>query len=173
MAGFFRKPLVTPAPSAACRSAGTALPIWLALLLVLALHDLGEQLAGIVQQLALPLVHLDRVDGVLSGDILDCLQSALGHELGAVVAMLAHRSEPPFQRRYPALDVNDRDSQEQQSTSYTDKLLSANVVGFRRSVRIRCPLSFVLRIDGWGLVWSIGYDTDLPEAWPQHWNKCL
>jgi len=45
----------------------------LSVLLVLALVGTGEQLTGAIQELLLPLAHLDRVDGVVSGDLLDCL----------------------------------------------------------------------------------------------------
>ena len=60
----------------------------------------GEQLAGSVQQLPLPLAHLDRVDGVVGGDLLDRLAATdrlhgdPGLELGAMSAALAHWWEP-------------------------------------------------------------------------------
>ena len=60
----------------------------------------GEQLARAVQQLALPLGHLDRVNGVIGGDLLDRLAATdrlhgdLGLELGTVGTALAHGWEP-------------------------------------------------------------------------------
>jgi len=72
----------------------------LPLLFVLGLLAPGEQLTGAVQQLALPLAHLDRVNGVVSGDLLDRLAAAdrlhgdPGLELGTVGAALINRSEP-------------------------------------------------------------------------------
>ena len=42
-------------------------------LFALALLAPGEQVAGAVQQLPLPLAHLDRVDGVVGGNLLDRL----------------------------------------------------------------------------------------------------
>ena len=53
-----------------------------------------------IQQLPLPLAHLDGMDGVISGDLLDRLAATdrlhgdPGLELGAVGAALAHRWEP-------------------------------------------------------------------------------
>jgi len=85
----------------------------LPLLLVLGVLAPAEQLAGSVQQLPLPLAHLDRVDGVVGGDLLDCLAATdrlhgdPGFELGAVGEAFAHPWEPPFQGRYPATKVND------------------------------------------------------------------
>jgi len=72
----------------------------LALLLVLGVLAPCEQLAGFVQQLALPLAHLDGVDGVVGGDLLDRLAATdrlhgdPGLELGAVGAALGHWWEP-------------------------------------------------------------------------------
>jgi len=72
----------------------------LTLLLVLGVLAPAEQLAGTVQQLPFPLAHLDRVDGVVSGDLLDRLAATdrlhgdSGLELGAVGAALAHWWEP-------------------------------------------------------------------------------
>jgi hypothetical protein len=69
-------------------------------LLILALHAPGEQLAGAVQQLLLPLAGLDRVDGVVGSDLLDRLAATdrlhgdPGLELGTVCAVLAHWWEP-------------------------------------------------------------------------------
>jgi len=85
----------------------------LTLLLVLGVLAPAEQPAGSVQQLPLPLAHLDRVDGVVGGDLLDWLAATdrlhgdPGFELGAVGAAFAHRWEPPFQGRYPTSKVND------------------------------------------------------------------
>ena len=85
----------------------------LTLLLVFGVLATAEQLTGNVQQLQLLLAHLDRVDGVVSGDFLDRLavtDRLHGHpglELGAVGVALAHRWEPPSQGRYPASEVND------------------------------------------------------------------
>ena len=60
----------------------------------------GEQLAGPVQELPLPLAHLNRVDGVIGSDLLDRLAATnrlhgdSGLELGTMGAALAHRWEP-------------------------------------------------------------------------------
>lgn len=76
-------------------------------LLVLGLLASGEQLAGAIQQLPLPLAHLDRVDGVVCGDLLDRLTAPdrlhgdPGLELGTVGAALAHQQEPPFRGGAP------------------------------------------------------------------------
>ena len=80
----------------------------LALLLVLALLASRQQLTGIVQQILLPLTHLNRVDGVICGDLLDRLAATdrlhgdSGLEFGTVGAALAHEWEPPLQGWYPA-----------------------------------------------------------------------
>jgi len=72
----------------------------LALAGVLALFASGEQLAGSIEELSLPLAHLDRVDGVISGDLLDRLAATnrlhgdSSLELRAVGAALAHWWEP-------------------------------------------------------------------------------
>jgi hypothetical protein len=70
------------------------------LLLVLGLLAPGEQLAGAVQELPLPLAYLDRVNGMVSGDLLDRLAATdrlhgdPGLELGTVRAALAHGGSP-------------------------------------------------------------------------------
>ncbi len=72
----------------------------LAFLFVGALLASGEQLAGTVQELPLPLAYLDRVNAVVGGNLLQCLAAAdrlhgdPGFELGAVGTALAHRWEP-------------------------------------------------------------------------------
>jgi len=92
--------LATPTASAVGRSAGTVPPLCLPLLLVLGLLAPCEQIAGALQQLLLPLAHLDRVNGVVGSDLLDRLQATdrlhgdPGLELGAVGASLAHGWEP-------------------------------------------------------------------------------
>ena len=59
-----------------------------------------SSITGTIQQLALPLAHLDRMDGVISGDLLDRLAATdrlhgdPGLELGTVGAALTHRWEP-------------------------------------------------------------------------------
>ena len=69
-------------------------------LLVLAFLVPGEQFAGTVQQLTLPLARLDRADGVVSGDLLDRLAATdrlhgdSGLELGSVGVALTHWWEP-------------------------------------------------------------------------------
>ena len=69
-------------------------------LLVFALLAPREQHASTVQQLALPLAHLDRVDAVVSRNLLDRLAATdrlhgdPGLEIGAVGAALAHWWEP-------------------------------------------------------------------------------
>ena len=85
----------------------------LALLFDLVLLASRKQLTGTVQQLLLPLAHLNRVDGVIGGDLLDRLAATdrlhgdSGLEFGTVGAALAHEWETPFQGRYPASEVND------------------------------------------------------------------
>lgn len=85
----------------------------LALLLLLARLASRKQLTGTIQKLLLPLTHLNRVDGVIGGDLLDRLAATdrlhgdSGLEFGTVGAALAHEWEPPFQGRYPASEVND------------------------------------------------------------------
>ena len=60
-----------------------------------------EQLTGAIQQLPLPLAHLDRVDGVVGGNLLerlaatDRLHGDLGLERGTMGLALAHGWEPP------------------------------------------------------------------------------
>ena len=81
----------------------------------------SQQLTGTLQQLLLPLAHLDRVNGVIGGDLLQCLAATdrlhgdSGHELWAVGAacdqLLRRRihlgREPPFSGSVPRLNVND------------------------------------------------------------------
>ena len=70
------------------------------LFLVLALAAPCEQLTGTIQQLPLSLAHLDGMDGVISGDLLDPLAATdrlhgdPGLVLRAVGAALAHWWEP-------------------------------------------------------------------------------
>ena len=70
------------------------------LLLVLSFLAPPEQLAGAIEELPLPLPHLDGMDGVISGDLLDRLEAnnrLYGNsrlELRAVGAALAHWWEP-------------------------------------------------------------------------------
>jgi len=79
----------------------------LPVLLVLGLLVPGEQLAGSVQKLPLPLAHLDRVDGVIGSDLLDRLPPTdrlhgdSGLELGTMGSAFAHRWEPPQGRYTP------------------------------------------------------------------------
>ena len=69
-------------------------------LLVLGLLAPDEQLAGSIEQLPLPLAHLDWMDGMVGGDLLDRLAATdrlhgdPGLELGTVGAALTHRWEP-------------------------------------------------------------------------------
>jgi hypothetical protein len=101
----------------------------LSLLLVLALLAPGEQLAGALQQLLLPLADLDRVDGVVGGDLLDRLAATdrlhgdPGLELGTVGAALAHRWEPPFRGGAPPQRLTMGAVQESQTTSHLDVLM--------------------------------------------------
>jgi hypothetical protein len=65
-------------------------------LLVLGFLAPGEQLAGAIQELLLPLAHLDRVNGVIDRDLLDRLATAdrfhgdPGLELGTVGTAFSH-----------------------------------------------------------------------------------
>ena len=67
---------------------------------VLSLFASGEELARAIVELPLPMAHLDGVDGVIGGDLLDRLAATdrlhgdSGLELRAVGAALAHRWEP-------------------------------------------------------------------------------
>jgi hypothetical protein len=79
----------------------------LALAAVLALLATGEQLTGAIQELPLQLAHLDGMDGVISGDLLDRLATTdrlhgdSGFEFGTVGAALALGGSPD-QGRCPA-----------------------------------------------------------------------
>ncbi len=72
----------------------------LVLFLGLRLVATGEQVARAIQQLLLPLAHLDRVHRVVGGDLLerlatrDRLHGDSGLELGAVGSAFAHGWEP-------------------------------------------------------------------------------
>jgi len=72
----------------------------LALVFVLGLLSAGEQFTDAIQGLPLPLAHLDRVNGMVGGDLLDRLAATnrlhvdSGLELRAVGAALARRWEP-------------------------------------------------------------------------------
>ncbi len=72
----------------------------LSVLVVLTLLAPGEQLTGAIEELPLPLAYLDRVNGVVSGNLLkrlaatDRLHGDPGLELRAVCAALTHRLEP-------------------------------------------------------------------------------
>ena len=61
---------------------------------LLALLALGEQLAGAIKQLPLQLAYLDRVDGVIGSDLLNCLAATdrfhgdIGTEVGGVDQLL-------------------------------------------------------------------------------------
>ena len=84
----------------------------LALAGVLALFASGEQLAGAIEELPLPLAHLDRVDGVISAIswivFLPLIASMAIRALNSglwVRRLLIGGS--PDQGRYPASEVND------------------------------------------------------------------
>lgn len=110
----------TPIPFGACRSVGTGHSPWLARLFVLALLPWRKQLTATIQQRLLPLTHLNRVNDVIDGDLLDRLADTdrldgdSGLELGTVDAARALESEPPFHGRYPASAVNDGTCPEKQ-----------------------------------------------------------
>ena len=95
----------------------------LPLLIVLGLLAPGEQLAGAVQQLTLPLTHLDRVDCMVCSDLLDRLAATdrlhgdPGLELGTVGAAFAHRWEPPFRGGAPPQRLTMGAVQESQTSS--------------------------------------------------------
>ena len=73
---------------------------FLGLALLLALLASRKQLTGTIQQLLLPLTHLNWVDGVIGGDLLDRLAATdrlhgdSGLEFGTMGAALAHEWEP-------------------------------------------------------------------------------
>jgi hypothetical protein len=79
---------------------------------VLALFAPGEQLTCTVQHLSLSLAYLDRLDRVISRDLLDRLAATdrlhgySGLEFGTVVRRLIIGGSPD-QGRYPASEVND------------------------------------------------------------------
>ena len=85
----------------------------LALLFLLALFATRKQLKSTIQQLLLLLTHLNRVDGVIGGDLLDRLATTdrlhgdSGLDFGTVGAALAREWQPPFQRKDSASEVND------------------------------------------------------------------
>ena len=66
------------------------------LILVLALFDMGGHVTGAIQQLPLALAHVDRMDGLFSGDLMDRLATtdrlhgAPCRELTSVGAAFAH-----------------------------------------------------------------------------------
>ncbi len=79
---------------------GLTLLVVLTMLVVLALLAKGQQLTGTIKRLALPLAHLDRVDGVIGCNLLDRLAATDrlydDHvlELVAMGAARAHGWEP-------------------------------------------------------------------------------
>ena len=81
----------------------------LSLLFVLALLASRKQLTGTIQQLLLPLTHLNRVDGVIGGDLLDRLVVTDGFhgDSGLWARRLLMSGESSLQGRYPASEVND------------------------------------------------------------------
>ena len=84
----------------------------------------------IAKLLSLPLALLDRVDGMVGGDLLqrltatDRLHRDSGLELGTVGAALAHRWEPPFRGGAPPQRLTMRAVQESQTTSDQHGVLS-------------------------------------------------
>ena len=78
-------------------------------LLSLRLVATDEQVAGAIQQLLLPLAHLDRVDRVVGGNLLerlattDRLHGDPGLELGAVGASLAQLLRRRLRQRWEPL----------------------------------------------------------------------
>jgi len=123
----------------------------LTLLLGLGVLAPAEQLAGSVQQLPLPLAHLDRVDGLVGGNLLDCLAATdrlhgdPGFELGAVGAAFAHRWEP-FQGRYPASKETMGPVQKNQSTSVAGQPLAGTAQGDPRFCRQFCQRAVVEKV---------------------------
>jgi hypothetical protein len=95
----------------------------LAFVLGLRLLAPGEQVAGTLQQLLLPLAHLDRVHRMISGDLLerlaatDRLHGDLGLELGAMGAAFAHRWDPPLRGSAPPHRLTMEPVQKSQTTS--------------------------------------------------------
>jgi hypothetical protein len=95
----------------------------LALVLGLRLVATGEQVAGTLQQLLLPLAHLDRVHRVVGGDLLerlattDRLHGDPGLELGAVGSAFAHRWEPLLRGGAPPQRLTMGPVQKTQTTS--------------------------------------------------------
>ena len=94
----------TPIPFGACRSFGTVQLLGVHLLLLLALFASRKQITGTIQQLLLPLIHLNRVDGMIGGDLLDRLAATVllhgdsGLEFGTMHAALLMNGSPHFRR---------------------------------------------------------------------------
>ena len=95
----------------------------LALLLLLARLASRKQLTGTIQKLLLPLTHLNRVDGVIGGDLLDRLAATnrlhgdSGLEFGTVGAALAHEWSPHFRGGTPPQRLTMGPVQKNQTTS--------------------------------------------------------
>ena len=89
----------------------------LALLIGLCFLSAGEKLTGTLQQLFLPLAHLDRVNGVIGGNLLECLATTdrlhgdSGLELRAMGAAFAMGGNP-LSGAVHRLNVNDGTSPE-------------------------------------------------------------
>ena len=95
----------------------------------------GEQFTGTLQQLLLPLAHLDRGNLVIGGDLLECLTTTeslhgdFGLELRAVGAAYAQilrtrlrLGRDPFSWAVPRLEVNDGPCPGKPSTSQQKEL---------------------------------------------------
>jgi hypothetical protein len=119
----------------------------LAFLFVLCLLASGEQLAGALQQLPLPLAHPDGMDRMISGDLLDRLSATdrlhgdLGLELGAMGAALAHLVGVPFRGGTPPQKLTMEPVQKCQSTSGITALNPTLTCPSRRSCSARQCIS--------------------------------
>lgn len=95
----------------------------MAFVLGLGLLAPGEQVAGALQQLLLPLAHLNRVHRMVGGNLLerlattDRLHGDLGLELGAMSAAFAHLWEPPLRGGAPPHRLTMNAVQKSQTTS--------------------------------------------------------
>jgi len=90
---------------------------------LLALVTTGNKCTGFIQELPLPLAHLDQVNGMFGSVLMDrltatdCINGDSGLELRAVGAALVHRWVP-LSGHYPVLEVKDGTYPENQSTSH-------------------------------------------------------
>jgi len=97
---------------------------------------------GAIKQLRLPLAHLDRVDGVIGGDLLvrlaatDRRHGDSGLERGVVERRLLNsfgegfaNGESPVQEQYPASQVNDGGLSRKKNSPPLSSVISSGGIG--------------------------------------------